>query len=214
MPDRPTTSNPRRSAPGRPGLAVLRMRVGGAFRVARSATTLPSCCPLRRSRTASISRRRLHAAFGVGLEHDLRAGIGAGDALQVDRPSAAATGSPCRDSFVTSGSGWLTDTSFSPSILLLSLQADPAPLEGVGLTAHRLSGSGTVRRCPNVQMPPSRALELHERVHWTAADGRGVDRLERRRQRRQRSGSERARLSERGRLPAVVVGGVGVRIGS
>ena len=107
-------------------------------------------------------------------------------------------GKPLSGSSVTSGSGSLTDTSFSPRILLPSPQQTQPHWKEVGLTAHRLSGSGMVRRCPNVQMPPSSALELHERLDRTAADGRGVDRLERRRQRRQRSGSERARFGVSG----------------
>ena len=92
------------------------------------------------------------------------------------------------------------------------------------MTAHRLSGSGMVSPLPERPDATLSALELHERVYWTAADGRGVDRLERRRQRRQRSGSERARFRGGGDCPAVIVGGgaclpsrrrvgVGVRVG-
>ena len=82
---RPTTSNRRPSAP-----APRSCRTADAgrrsFRVARSARLCLRAARRRRSLTASISRMDFSlAAFGVGLEHDLRAGIGAGDALQVDR---------------------------------------------------------------------------------------------------------------------------------
>ena len=151
------------------------------------------------------------AAFGVGLEHDLRAGIDAGDALQVDRhlllPREALVGQ-LRDV----GQRLADRHQLFAEYLVAVTPTDPPPHEGGGVDRPQAVGLGDGSPLPERPDATLSALELHERVYWTAADGRGVDRLERRRQRRQRSGSERARFRSGGDCPAVIVGGVGVGI--
>src|SRR5215471_17399106 len=69
-------------------------------------------------------------------------------------------GKPLSGSLVTSGSDCPTDTRTSPpGTILLSAPKQTQPhMKLVGLKAHRLSSSTTVRFLPNIQVPFSRDL--------------------------------------------------------
>src|SRR6476661_5402467 len=121
--------------------------------------TLPSCWPLSsRLRTASISWRISPWPPWVLVLSATSVPASTPDTHFMLTAISCNHGKPLSGSAVTSGSGWLIVTSFSPRILLLSPQQTHPHWNEAGLTAHRLSGSGMVFFCPNVQMPPSRLL--------------------------------------------------------
>ena len=86
VPGRPATSNPTIGQQRDPDLAVLRVRVGVLFELHDRrdfAVVLAAVEPV--AHRLDQPATAWHAAVGVGLEDDLGAGIGAVDALQVDR---------------------------------------------------------------------------------------------------------------------------------